>query len=394
MRAKDNPPLHLTYCLNIHPGESWPENFDAIKHNALMIRDKISKGRSFGLGLRLSFAAASQLRKTEELQKFSQFLEDEDLYVFTINGFPYGQFHNTSVKEDVYKPDWQSSQRRDYTMMLADILARLLPEGVQGSISTLPLSYKKWITSESQTQQMVRMLADVAVHLNAIFEKSGKNICIGLEPEPDCLIENTDELLEFFSKPLINTGVEYIERNYALGNAKEILKRHIGICFDTAHLAVEFEDLAKSYRKIKAASIQICKVQLSLALELEKTPQALDQLNDFSDSVYLHQVKIQTKEGVILSYADLPKAIEDAVPGRWRIHFHVPLFFTNNRDLGSTFSCLDANFFRELLKGYTPHLEIETYTFDVLPDFLRNKGVIESITKEYQWVLLQLEPKG
>jgi len=394
MRAKDNPPLHLTYCLNIHPGESWQENFDAIKQNTLVIRDKIAKGKAFGLGLRLGFEAASQLIKTEEIQKFSQFLKDEDLYVFTINGFPYGQFHNTSVKEDVYKPDWQSSQRRDYTMMLADILARLLPEGVNGSISTLPLSYKKWITNEQQTQQMVRMLSDVAVHLNAIFEKSGKNICAGLEPEPDCLIENTDEVIEFFSKPLINTGVEYIERNYALGNAEEILKRHIGICFDTAHLAVEFEDLAESYRKIKAASIQICKVQLSLALELEKTPQALDQLNDFSDSVYLHQVKIQTKEGVILSYADMPKAIEDAVPGRWRIHFHVPLFFTEKGNLESTASCLGQDFFRELLKGYTPHIEIETYTFDVLPDFLRNKGVIESITKEYQWVLLQLEPKG
>ena len=393
MRAKDNPPLHLTYCLNIHSGESWQENFDAIKQNTLAIRDKIAKGKAFGLGLRLGFEAASQLIKTEELDELSRFLQEEDLYVFSINGFPYGQFHNTSVKEDVYRPDWQSPQRRDYTMMLADILARLLPEGVQGSISTLPLSYKKWITSESQTKQMVHMLADVAVHLNSIDKRDGKKICLGLEPEPDCLIENTDEFLEFFSGFLLNTGTEYIERNHGLRNGEEILRRYIGICFDTAHLAVEFEDLAESYRKIKAASIPICKVQLSVALELKKTTQALDQLNDFSDSVYLHQVKIKTKEGSILSYADMPKAIEEAASGRWRIHFHVPLFFTENANLESTASCLDPDFFGELLKGYTPHLEIETYTFDVLPDFLRHKGVVESITKEYQWVFSQLEAK-
>ncbi|MHC4232737.1 MAG: metabolite traffic protein EboE [Planctomycetota bacterium] len=393
MRLKENPQIHLTYCLNVHSGESWQENFDAITQNTLVIRDKIATGKAFGLGLRLSFEAASQLIKTEKLDEFSRFLQEEDLYVFSVNGFPYGQFHNTSVKEDVYRPDWQSPQRRNYTMMLADILARLLPEGVQGSISTLPLSYKKWITSGSQTQQMVHRLADVAVHLNAIEKRDGKNICLGLEPEPDCLIENTDELLEFFSGLLLNTGTDYIERNHGLRNSEEILRRHIGICFDTAHLAVEFEDLAESYRKIKAASIPICKVQLSVALELKKTTQALDQLNDFSDTVYLHQVKVQTKKGVILSYADMPKAIKEAASGRWRIHFHVPLFFTENGNLESTASCLDPDFFGELLKGYTPHLEIETYTFDVLPDFLRHKGVVESITKEYQWVFSQLEAK-
>ena len=124
---------------------------------------------------------------------------------------------------------------------------------------------------------------------------------------------------------------------------------------------------------------------------VEKSPQALEQLKDFSDTVYLHQVKIQTKEGVILSYADMPKAIEEAASGRWRIHFHVPLFFTKNGDFESTASCLDADFFKELLKGRTQHLEIETYTFDVLPGFLRESGVIESVTEEYKWVLSKLE---
>ena len=52
MRVKENPQIHLTYCLNVHRGETWQENFDAIKKNALIIRDQVAKGRSFGLGLR------------------------------------------------------------------------------------------------------------------------------------------------------------------------------------------------------------------------------------------------------------------------------------------------------------------------------------------------------
>ena len=391
MKVKDSPQIHLTYCLNVHRGESWQENFDAIKDNALIVRDKISKGKSFGLGLRLGFEAASQLLKTEELERFSKFLKDEDLYVFTINGFPYGRFHHTSVKKDVYRPDWQNSLRRDYTIMLADILARLLPEAVNGSISTVPLSYKEWVTSEQQIQKMVHMLADVAVHLNIIYERSGKDICIGLEPEPDCLLENTDDVIKFFSGPLINTGVEYIGQNYGLKNAEEILKRHIGICFDTSHLAVEFEDLSESYQRLIGSGINICKVQLSLALELQKSPRALEQLKDFSDSVYLHQVKIRTEENEILSYPDMPEALEKSPSGRWRIHSHVPLFFTKSGELESTFSCLDAGFFNKLLEGHTPHLEIETYTFDVLPDFLRAKGVTQTVTEEYKWVLSKLE---
>ena len=327
----------------------------------------------------------------EELEKFGQFLKNEDLYVFTINGFPYGRFHNTSVKEDVYRPDWQSSQRRDYTIMLADILARLLPEDVNGSISTVPLSYKEWITNEQQIQQMVQMLADVAVHLNTIYERSGRNICLGLEPEPDCLIENIDEVVTFFSGPLINTGIEYIKQKHGLKNPEEILKRHIGACFDTAHLAIEFEDLTESYQRLIESEINICKVQLSLALELQQSPQALDQLEDFSDTVYLHQVKIQTADNEILSYSDMPEALEKSPSGRWRIHFHMPLFFTKYGYLESTFSCLDADFFKGLLKGRTQHLEIETYTFDVLPGFLRENGVIKMVTEEYKWVLSQLE---
>jgi hypothetical protein len=148
MKIQSDPPIHLTYCLNIHPCETWEENFAAIKEHALAVRDSVAPDKAFGLGLRLSNKAAKALSVVGKLQEFKNFLAENNLYVFTINGFPYGRFHGTKVKENVYKPDWRTSERRDYTIALADILSALLPENVEGSISTVPCTYKSWISTE------------------------------------------------------------------------------------------------------------------------------------------------------------------------------------------------------------------------------------------------------
>ncbi|MBW8001359.1 MAG: TIM barrel protein [Planctomycetes bacterium] len=394
MKVQNNPQLHLTYCLNIHPGQNWSENFTAIKDYALGVRDMVCPGQPFALGLRLSNIAAQELKEKEKLEEFKNFLTSENLYVFTINGFPYGQFHQTAVKENVYKPDWQSQQRRDYTIALADILAELLPPTITGSISTVPLSYKNWKKSENDISEMINNLADTAAHLNRIHETTDKDICIGLEPEPDCVIENTNETIKFFSGPLLEIGSNYLQQRAGIKieNAKQILKRHIGICFDTAHLAVQFENLAESFGKLQQADIRICKVQLSSALKLNRSKEALQQLKQFDDKVYLHQVKIKTKDNII-SCCDLPEAMESkACPDeKWRIHFHVPLFFKQSGLLQSTSDCLDDNFFDLLTKGATEHLEIETYTFDVLPQSMRDKNVVEAIAEEYKWALSRLK---
>jgi sugar phosphate isomerase/epimerase len=398
MRVQDEPPIHLTYCLNIHPGETWAENFAAIREKALKVKAMVAPRQPFGLGLRLSAQAAGELAQPALLDGLKSFLRANGLYAFTINGFPYGRFHGAPVKDQVYAPDWRTPERRDYTCGLADILGRILPEGVCGSISTIPGSYKAWVKSERDVAQMCRMLGDVAVHLHRIMETTGRDICLALEPEPDCFIETTAEAVAFFEEWLDRHGAAHIAHQAGLrtSQARRIIRRHVGICFDTAHAAVQFEDLPASLRALRKAGIRVAKIQLSSALRLAQSPRNIKQLARFLDETYLHQVRAYSPSSArTYCYGDLPQALTaHLVP--WpkdvelRVHFHVPLFFEKHQGLSSTSFLLNDDFRALVLDGITEHLEIETYTFNILPKFLRTTDVTESIAREYQWVLRHL----
>ncbi len=401
MKIHDNPPQHLAYCLNVHPGRTWAESFEAIRTHALRVRDEVcGSGKSFGLGLRLGRDSADQLVTPGTMTQFKSFLDDQNLYVFTINGFPYGEFHGRAVKEDAYRPDWRMRERLEYTNLLADILADLLPEGVSGSISTVPGSYKPWITCAEDVDTIAEMLAEAAGYLAGIHSRTGKDICLAIEPEPDCLIETTDELLTFFGGALAEIGGAHLAGLDGISEAEaaRILQRHIGICFDTSHQAVEFEDLSSSLGRLRAAGVRIGKVQLSSALRLIPTQEALSQLGSFVDEVYLHQVKVCSAGGPRRSFSDLDEAIKrcakaDEVGDEWRVHFHVPLFLEQFGELQSTSSLLMGDFAEAIGGGAIEHLEIETYTFDCLPDGVCTKDVAESIVREYRWVLDSLLPQ-
>ena len=393
MIIREQPPLHLTYCLNIHRGETWAENFAAIREKAVAVRDRVAQGRRFGLGLRLSNLAARELNAPGALREAREFFEANGLYAFTINGFPYGQFHAGRVKENVYQPDWRTAERRDYTLTLAHVLANLLPEGVDGSISTVPCSFKAWIQTPADVDAMVGHLVDCAKVLHKIHEHSGKEIHLGLEPEPSCYLETTEETVRFFNETLFPAGREKLSA--ALGcsaeEAEKILRRHVGVCFDTCHVAIQFEDLAESLRRYEAAGIRISKIQVSAALRGPCNAASLEALAPFAEPVYFHQVKGRDGSGVISSWDDLPEALRD-LPDRaeieeLRVHFHVPLFVEEYGALSSTGSALTPEFFAQLRKGQTSHLEIETYTFDVLPEGMRAGDVAESIAAEYGWLL-------
>lgn len=341
--------LHLTYCLNVHPGETWPENLAAIRRHALAVKARVAPRQSFGLGLRLSNAATRTLAKPEELKRFGEFLSKHDLYAFTVNGFPYGSFHGKPVRERVYRPDWRTEQRLAYTNRIADILAAVLPDGVAGSISTVPGAYKAFLAGKRDVRTMVKNLSRCAQHLAEIHQRTGRLITLGLEPEPDCFLESTDEVIAFFQT--------YMQR--------EALRRHIGICFDTCHLAVQFEDLRASLRRLKAEEVMISKVQISSALACDDPA----QLSRFDDAVYLHQQRRSA--------------------GETRSHFHVPLYWKGSGVLRSTADQLTAPFFADAAKRCR-HFEIETYTFNVLPAALRRGGVDASIAREFAFVRRRL----
>ena len=383
--------VHLTYCLNVHPGETWADNFAAIRDKALAVRRRVAPGRRFGLGLRLSNRAADELASGANLDDFREFLAREDLYVFTINGFPYGQFHGTAVKQDVYRPDWSTRERRDYTNRLAEILAALLPEGADGSISTLPLSYRAWVADDDCLTGIVHRLAETAGFLHELEARTGKTVRLGLEPEADCYIDRTDQLVGFLAGTLIQRGVPHLQTSRGLSaiEAETALRHHIGACLDTAHSAVQFESAADALSLLQRSGVTIAKVQLSAALAAEPTPDVLHRLRGFCDAVYLHQTKVRLPSGQMLSFPDLGDALAspDACRGGsdWRIHFHVPLFFDEYEGLRSTSRELVGPFAAMLPKACS-HVEIETYTLGVLPDFLRPTDMVDAIAREFEWV--------
>ncbi len=398
MILQEHPPLHLTYCLNIHPGESWAQNFAAIREKATAVKQRLATAQRFGLGLRIAHDAAVTLAGDPALREEARtFFAANDLYAFSINGFPYGRFHAGPVKENVYAPDWRTPERLAYTLQLADILAEWLPPGVDGSISTVPGSFKGWIKTDADREAMARNFAIVALHLARIERETGRELHLGLEPEPECFLETTPETLTFFRDILWPIGSAEIARQ--TGGTREaagaLLRRHIGVCFDTCHVALQFEDPTASLAALRDAGIRISKVQISAALRTASNAESWAALRPFAEPVYLHQVKGRGPSGARYSSVDLAPAL-DALPSlppldELRVHFHVPLFFESAGVLRSTSSTLTPEFFAALRAGACPHLEIETYTFDVLPPEVRPAEVVESIAHEYRWVLEKLQ---
>jgi hypothetical protein len=414
VKLRDQPPLHLTYCLNVHPGEQWPDNLASIRNHTLAIRNRLAPGKPFGLGMRLAHQAASDLQDQANLTEFREFMTREGLYAFTINGFPYGAFHGQAVKTAVYHPDWSTCERLDYTLTLSGILAQLLPEGTDGSISTLPLGYRGVSTVDSSSGSShaddrlaasVTNLAECTIGLHSLHNKTGKLIHLGLEPEPDCLLETTDDMIRFFEGPLLGKAIPHLVSRIACTRqeAESILRRHIGICFDTCHLAIQFENLADSLARLTDRGIRISKVQLSSALEVAPTAAARQRLIEFVDPVYLHQVKEANSSGQhssrLTAFPDLPVSLatplsKTAESELWRIHFHLPLYFEGDGILHSTAKAMDKRFWELLATAQVAHLEIETYTFHVLPPALQAGGIESSIAKEYEWVLQRCPTGG
>ncbi|MEO8630992.1 MAG: sugar phosphate isomerase, partial [Betaproteobacteria bacterium] len=186
---------HLTYCTNIHPGETWPEVRRNLERYLLSVKGQLAPRQGFGVGLRLSAVAARALALPATLAEFKSFLHANDLYVFTLNGFPYGPFHGEPVKERAYLPDWRAEDRLDYTNLLADLLVQLLPDepGLEGSISTVPGAFKPHMDTPEKIAQFTDVMIRHVAYLVRVRERSGRTIGLALEPEPFCFLETIEE---------------------------------------------------------------------------------------------------------------------------------------------------------------------------------------------------------
>ena len=376
--------LQLAYCTNIHRGETWPETFHSLSAYALAVREKVCPNRPFAIGLRLGERAATELSEPGNLLEFRRWLEKNSCYVFTINGFPYGRFHGSRVKEQVYRPDWTSPERVAYTNLLFDLLASLVPAGMEGSVSTLPGSFKEFHPSAAAQQAIRKNLWSTVEHIAHVSAKTGRKLHLGLEPEPLCLLESSAETIHFFDQ--MRADHPHDAR----------LAEHLGVNYDTCHFAVEFEEPQQALPCLIHHGIKISKIHLSSALKVVPTPEAREELRKFSDEVYLHQVVARDAAGHRRIFRDLPDALANHAPAEeWRIHFHVPLhapaaapFQNTNDHLLGVLDLLQTH------PGICQHLEMETYTWEVLPPELKSQSVVDQLAQEYDWTLAELRKRG
>jgi hypothetical protein len=386
-----NPRLHLAYCTNIHRGQTWAETFDSLRRYTLPVRDRVAPGRPYAIGLRLSAEAARALSDRQTLNPFRQWLDRENCYVFTINGFPYGAFHGAPVKERVYAPDWTTPERLEFTNLLFDLLAELTPEGLEGSVSTVPCSFKEFIQTEAQVRAMRDNLWRCVEHVAGLSARTGRNLHLGLEPEPLCYLETSEETVQF------------LERMRADRPGDERSEDHLGVNYDACHLAVEFEEPGEAVRRFQEHRVKISKIHLSSALKVIPTPAVRRALRQFADDTYFHQVIARAPDGSLTRYRDLDVALDTPGPGsnagddaeaiqsrlpEWRVHFHIPLHSRPTEWYDNTSDHLLG--LLEILRvqpDLCHHLEMETYTWEVMPREMKNRSVVDQLAAEYEWTL-------
>lgn len=381
--------LHLGYCTNIHRGETWEETWRGLREHTLRVRGRVAAGKSYGIGLRLSARAARELAQPGALAAFQRWLDEHDCYVFTINGFPHGAFHGTRVKEQVFKPDWTTRERLDYTNLLFDILAELLPPGMSGSVSTLPGSHKEFNIGAGELNAIFDNLKSCSEHAERLSESTGHDLHLGLEPEPLGLIETSGETIRFFGL--------YLDRH----RHDTTFLRRVGLNYDCCHLAIEFEEADEALPRIHGAGIRLSKLHLSSALRFAPTPENIGRLRGFDEPVYFHQVIVHDGRELLRRFRDIPDAIEyarshpDALGDEWRVHFHVPLHAPPSGGFGDTRAhTLDALDWLSRNPAACRHLEMETYTWEVLPPELHSSDVADQLVAEYGWTLDEMRRRN
>jgi hypothetical protein len=390
---------HLSYSTLVHPGDNWEQMSHSLRTFVPKVKARVSPNQPFGLSLRLAAPSAEALvHDSAARDALKHFMAENDLYLYTVNAFPYGAFKDTIVKEQVYEPDWRSEERTQYTINVADILADVAPEGLAASIQSAPLGFKPRVTGPDVVDSYTEHVLRVVAHLVGIEQRTGKTVTLALEPEPHCFLETTDETIAYFTNHLYSgRSAERLAKlaNLPISDSIGALRRHLGIVFDIGHQAVGFEDIPVSLQKLVDAGVPILKLQEVAAMYMPNvTDETIEALQRFAKTVYLSQT-VEKKNGKITKFLNLEDAFAarkaDPGPREWRTHFHVPVFLD---DLGGAFGttrfALEQALKMHKEKPLSGQLEIETYTWDVLPDHLKTGDIVDYVCREIEWVRGQL----
>jgi sugar phosphate isomerase/epimerase len=392
---------HLTYSTLVHPGDTWDQMWTSLRTFVPKVKQQLSPDDPFGVCLRLSARSADTLvRDPAAVATLQHFLADHGMYLYTANAFPYGSFKGTIVKEEVYEPDWRSNERTVYTKNVADVLAAVAVDGVAPSIQSPPLGFKPRVTGPDVVASFTDHVLEVTAHLVDIERRTGKTVTLALEPEPYCFLETTQEVVAYFRDHLY-TGPAAVRLAALTGlpvsESHAALRRHVGIVFDICHQAIEYEDVTTSLQRLVDAGIPIFKLQQAAAIHVPQvTEEAVHALTKYAQTIYLTQT-IEKRDGQLTRYLNLEEAFADwnrnPGPGReWRVHIHVPVFLDDLGPFRTTrFAIEDALAFHRRTP-LSSHLEVETYTWDVLPDSLKTGDIVEYVCRELEWVKGQLLP--
>jgi hypothetical protein len=385
---------HLAYATLVHPSDNWEQLWDSVNRHLPVVKKRFSPDQPFGVSLRIAAKSAERLTSDRaELEKLKDFFARNDMYVFTANAFPYGSFKNERVKELVYEPDWRTDDRATYTKRVADILSELVPEEIVASIQTPPLGFKPRVTGEDVVDAYTRQVLDVCAHLVDVERRTGRTVVLALEPEPACYLEHTSETIDYFNKRLYSkrgTAELAKAKGMSEAEAESAIRRHIGTVFDICHQAVEFENVVDSLKALRANGIPVTKFQIASAVRIpEVTDEKVKALRAYDDPIYFHQT-VEKRNGKLTFYTDLPEAFaayeKDPGPREWRTHFHVPVFIDDLGPFKTTRPDIEAAIALHRAEPLSNQVEIETYTWDVLPAEHKTGDIDDYLVRELEWV--------
>ncbi|MFZ0238860.1 MAG: metabolite traffic protein EboE [Xanthobacteraceae bacterium] len=389
---------HLTYSTLVHPCDNWEQMWTSLNTYLPKVKARFARNKPFGVSLRLSADSAQTLVNSQaERDRLKKFLGDNDMYLYTVNAFPYGAFKGMVVKEQVYEPDWRSEERTRYTMNVASVLADICPAGIAPSIQSAPLGFKPRVTGGEVVASYTDHVLRVVAHLVALEARTGCTVTLALEPEPYCFLETTDETIAYFTGYLYSgAAAETLARlaHIPVAEAHGALRRHLGVVFDICHQAVEYEDIAENLQKLVDAGIPIFKLQEAAALHMPQVTQAIvNTLERYAKTIYLTQ-KVEKKNGKLTRFLNLEDAFaaweKDPGPREWRTHFHVPVFLDDLGPFRTTRFAIEEALRFHRQKPLSRQLEIETYTWDVLPENLKTGDIVDYVCRELEWVRGQL----
>jgi hypothetical protein len=385
---------HLSYSTLVHPGDTWAEMKNSLETFVPGVKQRVSPDHAFGVSRRISAASAKTLSDSaEERVALSTFLTENDLYVYTVNAFPYGPFKGAEVMERVYEPDWATDDRVDYTNSVADILAEISPTWVSPSIQTAPLAFAPNVVDDDYIDLFTTNLLRVVAHLVELEHRTGRRVKLALEPEPACFLETTAETVTYFTERIFTpAGIAELASlaSIPLSEAEGAMRRYLGVVFDIGHQSVGFEDIPASLKSLVNAGIPIFKLQEAAALWVkELSLEMLPALRVFTDTIYLSQTTVR-REGEVTKYLNLGEALDafeaDPRPAEMRTHFHVPVFLEELGPFRTTRYTVEQALRMHRETPLSDHLEIETYTWDVLPAELKTGDITDYVTRELEFV--------